>query len=130
MLIEDRRWLDLMDKFVDTVGNLEELAKDGESPHFVDVQMPQPPATVDAAADKAVGTLMRAVEALVGDSMRSTYEIVEDGKAIKCLICERTSWNPNDVSQRYCGCCRAYHSDMQMEREYAALAEETDDGEE
>lgn len=38
-----------------------------------------------------------------------TYEIVEGGKAIKCLRCGRTSWHPEDVSHRYCGACHAFH---------------------
>lgn len=38
-----------------------------------------------------------------------TCEIVENGQAIKCLRCGRTSWNPNDVQHRYCGGCQAFH---------------------
>lgn len=28
---------------------------------------------------------------------------------IRCLVCGRTSWNPNDVRARYCGSCHAFH---------------------
>lgn len=45
-----------------------------------------------------------------------TYTIIEyDGRsdAIKCLICERTSYNPNDVLNRYCGNCHAFHADLE-----------------
>jgi hypothetical protein len=37
--------------------------------------------------------------------------IVKDGqKAIKCLRCQKTSYNPSDVEQLYCGYCRVFHS--------------------
>lgn len=39
----------------------------------------------------------------------TTYEIVENGQAIKCLRCGRTSWSPKDVQYRYCGGCTAFH---------------------
>jgi hypothetical protein len=32
--------------------------------------------------------------------------------AITCPRCGMTSWNPNDVRERYCGNCHAYHDDM------------------
>ncbi len=38
-----------------------------------------------------------------------TYEIIEDGKAIKCLNCGLTSWHPKDVQHRYCGNCHEFH---------------------
>ena len=38
-----------------------------------------------------------------------TYLIVKNGTAIKCLCCGLTSHNPNDVAQRYCGFCHAFH---------------------
>ncbi len=37
------------------------------------------------------------------------YEISEDGKSIKCLICGLTSYNPNDVENRYCANCNVFH---------------------
>ena len=39
------------------------------------------------------------------------YLIVEDGKAIKCLTCGMTSWNPNDVKERHGGKCHVFHDD-------------------
>lgn len=37
------------------------------------------------------------------------YELVTDERTgtpgIKCRLCGRISWNPNDVRQRYCGAC-------------------------
>ena len=41
--------------------------------------------------------------------MRLTYRISLDGKAITCLVCLRTSHNPNDVLYRYCGYCHWFH---------------------
>lgn len=42
-----------------------------------------------------------------------TYEIVAslDGKytGIKCLDCNMTSWNHNDVEKLYCGNCHEFH---------------------
>lgn len=40
-----------------------------------------------------------------------TFELVEDRgvKGIKCLRCNRTSFHPEDVANRYCGYCHEYH---------------------
>jgi hypothetical protein len=48
-----------------------------------------------------------------------SFEIIEaaqalGGKAIKCLLCQRTSYNPNDVENRYCGFCHIFHFDLQI----------------
>jgi rubredoxin len=40
-----------------------------------------------------------------------TYQIVENGKAIRCEICGLTSWNHNDIKHRYCGFCKRFHDD-------------------
>ena len=40
---------------------------------------------------------------------KTGFEIIEEGKAIKCLECERVSWHPEDVRQRYCGNCHKFH---------------------
>jgi len=42
------------------------------------------------------------------------YEIIDApdaaaGKAIKCLQCGMTSYNPNDVEHKYCGNCHIFH---------------------
>lgn len=39
------------------------------------------------------------------------YELLDDGRAIKCLICGKVSHNPNDVAQLYCGNCHRFHED-------------------
>jgi hypothetical protein len=41
-----------------------------------------------------------------------TYELVNDGRAIRCRRCGLTSHNPNDVAQRYCGQCKVFHEDV------------------
>lgn len=49
--------------------------------------------------------------------MIKTYEIVENGLAIKCLICGLTSYNSNDVKHIFCGHCKRFHLDeMEMSR--------------
>lgn len=42
-------------------------------------------------------------------AMEPTYKISEDGQSIICLDCGMTSWNPNDVHERYCGNCHEFH---------------------
>lgn len=39
------------------------------------------------------------------------YEIFNNPPRIKCLQCDRTSYNIYDVNQRYCGFCHKFHSD-------------------
>ncbi len=38
----------------------------------------------------------------------SLFTIAADGKSITCLACRQTSYNPNDVAQRYCGNCKIF----------------------
>lgn len=38
-----------------------------------------------------------------------TYELVASGRAIRCLMCGRTSHHPDDVRFRYCGACHVSH---------------------
>lgn len=35
------------------------------------------------------------------------------GACITCPNCGRTSYNPNDVRERFCGACHRYHSYME-----------------
>ena len=46
--------------------------------------------------------------------MNKTFEIKEKGKAIKCLICEKTSYNINDVENTYCGSCHQFHNMLKI----------------
>ncbi len=36
------------------------------------------------------------------------YEIVKDGEAIKCLICEMVSYGVGDIVNKWCGKCKVY----------------------
>lgn len=48
----------------------------------------------------------------ISGQTKATYEIIQ-GKggfsAIKCLNCGRTSYNLNDIRERYCGYCHQFH---------------------
>jgi hypothetical protein len=35
---------------------------------------------------------------------------------ITCPQCGRTTWNRNDVINRYCGWCHMFHADMKKEK--------------
>ena len=39
--------------------------------------------------------------------------IMNGGKTITCLDCGLTSWNENDVRERYCPVCREFHDDKE-----------------
>lgn len=49
-----------------------------------------------------------------GEGMK-TYEIVEDGQAIKCKVCEYISHHPLDIKYQYCLICHELHSDLGRE---------------
>jgi phage FluMu protein Com len=38
-----------------------------------------------------------------------TYTILENGRAIRCEVCGKTSWNLNDVAHLFCGHCKRFH---------------------
>lgn len=39
--------------------------------------------------------------------MRRTYELIKNG--IKCLKCSKTSYNPHDVANLFCGSCKFHN---------------------
>lgn len=41
------------------------------------------------------------------------YLLGRAGVSITCLSCGQTSFNPNDVQQRYCAHCHRFHDDEQ-----------------
>lgn len=41
-----------------------------------------------------------------------TFTISPDGKSITCLHCQKTSHNPNDVENEYCGFCHVSHDSI------------------
>jgi hypothetical protein len=51
---------------------------------------------------------------LVGHTTCAGYVIaLTDGQtlSITCLVCGMTSFNPHDVSEKYCGACHVFHAD-------------------
>jgi hypothetical protein len=40
-----------------------------------------------------------------------TYTISDSGKSITCCVCGMTSFNLNDVEQKFCGKCHFFHED-------------------
>lgn len=49
-----------------------------------------------------------------------TYLLLDSGKAIKCLVCDKVSYHPDDVKNLYCGFCNAFHDDREKMLELAA----------
>jgi len=53
--------------------------------------------------------------------MGKTFEIINlgglAGRSIKCLICNMTSYNTNDVEKEYCGNCNEFHNVLGARRE-------------
>jgi ribosomal protein L37E len=45
--------------------------------------------------------------------MMRTYELVDEQglSGIRCLCCGSVSYHPQDVAQRYCGCCHLFHEE-------------------
>lgn len=46
-----------------------------------------------------------------------TYIILDNGKAIKCLECDKVSYHPDDVANLYCGFCHKFHEREKLELE-------------
>ena len=54
-----------------------------------------------------------AVESLEELPPERTYVIKRlkgHGRGIYCLRCGHTSWNPDDVKNKYCDCCEEFHN--------------------
>lgn len=45
-----------------------------------------------------------------GSGQAPTFRLVASGAAIECRRCGAVSYNPNDVRERYCGRCHAFHT--------------------
>lgn len=43
-----------------------------------------------------------------------SYRIAEDRRAITCLVCGATSFNPNDIDRLFCAVCDVYHEDREL----------------
>jgi ribosomal protein L37E len=48
------------------------------------------------------------------NDLQVTFKIEQGGKAITCLRCGKTSYNPHDVENRYCGNCHIFHMDKKL----------------
>ena len=44
------------------------------------------------------------------------YWISQHGDSITCTTCRKTSHNPNDVENRYCGFCHVFHRDTHADQ--------------
>ena len=44
-----------------------------------------------------------------------TIQWSEGKQSITCLLCHHTSYNSNDVAQRYCGYCHLFHEESAKE---------------
>jgi ribosomal protein S27AE len=62
--------------------------------------------------------LMKFLIHLLGHKTCTGYAIsLTDGEvlAITCLTCGRTSFNSNDVENKYCGHCHVFHEEVHRE---------------
>lgn len=48
---------------------------------------------------------------------------LKDGnpESITCLVCNMTSYNPNDIEYRYCGMCHEFHNNLKMKHMKTAI---------
>jgi hypothetical protein len=45
--------------------------------------------------------------------LEAAQKVTPEG--IRCLVCKRTSYNPEDVKNLYCGHCKRFHADMERD---------------
>jgi hypothetical protein len=57
---------------------------------------------------KAQGVL---IDYFLGKFKPASYIIAADGNSITCVRCGLTSYNANDVAQRYCAKCKLFHKE-------------------
>lgn len=57
------------------------------------------------------------------DDPNQTYQYLEGGAAIQCLVCLEITYDKASVAERYCGHCHAFHDDMMAEKRAAREAE-------
>lgn len=56
------------------------------------------------------------------DAILAGLDALPDTESIECPVCERRSWNPNDIRERYCGSCHAFHDDLSRRMQQIAVA--------
>jgi hypothetical protein len=69
------------------------------------------PASPNAGVAPGAASPTGAGERVARPRSLQSFQIAPDGGAIQCLICGMTSYNPNDVREKYCGNCHAFHLD-------------------
>lgn len=42
-------------------------------------------------------------------AVAKSYLLLDHGRAIKCLVCNKVSYHPEDVKNLYCGFCHISH---------------------
>lgn len=53
-----------------------------------------------------------------------TYEISKNKKEqerIKCLVCNMTSYHPEDIKNRYCGNCHEFHPILNLKKKNSKI---------
>jgi ribosomal protein S27E len=60
------------------------------------------------SADKYI--LSRILSDFIKEYGKTLSVYPEPEMSIKCHICGKTSYNPNDVKNKYCGYCKVFHS--------------------
>jgi hypothetical protein len=69
--------------------------------------------TKAAGLGAALVQMPNALEGIMSDVEFQTFTLSVDGRvSITCKRCKRTSYNLNDVEQRYCGYCHVFHDDI------------------
>lgn len=73
------------------------------------VGLPDTPENKKQVVQMLVSTGRIEGSALYREKGDDTYAISVDGKSIVCLKCEKRSYNPADVHNKYCGHCHLFH---------------------
>lgn len=63
---------------------------------------------------KFFGSRVETLKQVVESKPELTYLIAEDGLSIKCLRCGRTSYNSNDIREKFCGQCGFHEGDPRL----------------
>ena len=63
---------------------------------------------------RVLGERLQLITQVLGERAQAGYALGQDerGASITCLACGRTSYNANDVAQRYCGNCHVFHGEL------------------
>ncbi|MBN3946746.1 MAG: hypothetical protein HWQ38_09715 [Nostoc sp. NMS7] len=69
-------------------------------------------ALLNWAVDPARVSLLETIELI--DAIATGIEVIKARElpSITCPRCKKTSYNPGDILNKYCGNCHAWHSDL------------------